>query len=557
MYLISSSNVKKISRMEPPPVDEAAEKTISDYLRSWGLEAYIPKFLEESIDVETLQMLSEADLKDLVPIIGHRAKLTTQIKLLTNIMSNAFENTCANTTPDSNNQIMLYTVEDLPVVQTLPDDEDPPEMSETINEIEEDKPEYDCELYGILSSSNEGKGLLLQYQEKGLLNNAARRRLCNLIITHELKNDAEKKIPSSRFYQLAYEISKIFKQESSSVYFIPYASFSPLQKTSAKGKLLDQYRQRRRDFIKSGIIKSFERRCSSSSSNSNEQYSPRPSTSAQEAISHLEGSKSVNISEKLLWLQNNCDPWQMVESYWEVTTKERLNDLASKNMTISNYFTKYKAINLSGGIYLLLKDFKIMYPDYGDKFNENWPLIKSKLISIAKKKGLINEIDESNEEQTDLAALTSLPFLMSTSNVTSTKKATKKTHWRPSKREVLEGFITQVASPAEVAVEITRKRDKLMKMDLQMQPFVIAVVSPNESITARYIVINNITYEMPTITKAVEACLKAIFVLNAEYPKESRHVWQFVQTVLFELKTKYDKSFTAVNTLISDLGIKT
>ncbi|XP_022814344.1 uncharacterized protein LOC111362341 isoform X2 [Spodoptera litura] len=92
MYHISSSNVKKISRMEPPPVDEAAEKTISDYLRSWGLEAYIPKFLE-SIDVETLQMLSEADLKDLVPIIGHQAKLTTQIKLLTNIMSNAFENT--------------------------------------------------------------------------------------------------------------------------------------------------------------------------------------------------------------------------------------------------------------------------------------------------------------------------------------------------------------------------------------------------------------------------------------------------------------------------------
>ncbi|KAJ8703702.1 hypothetical protein PYW08_016967 [Mythimna loreyi] len=172
-----------------------------------------------------------------------------------------------------------------------------------------------------------------------------------------------------------------------------------------------------------------------------------------------------------------------------------------------------------------------MYPDYGDKFNENWPLIKSKLISTAKKKGLINEIDESNEEQTDLAALTSLPFLMSTSNVTSTKKATKKTQWRPSKREVLEGFITQVASPAEVAVEITRKRDKLMEMDLQMQPFVIAVVSPNKSITARYIVINNITYEMPTITKAVEACLKAIFVLNAEYPKESHHVWQFVQTV--------------------------
>ncbi|KAJ2937303.1 hypothetical protein O0L34_g19252 [Tuta absoluta] len=377
-----TNKVVTLKKMEAVAADEAAGKTISDYLRSWGLEIYIPKFLEESIDVETLQMLSEADLKYLVPIIGHRAKLATQIKLLTNIMSNAFETTTSHSTADSNNKIMLYTVEGLPVV-TCPED-----LPETFagNAIEEDKSEYDCELYGIISSSNEGKGLLLQYQEKGLLNNAARRRLCNLIITHELKDDPEKRIPSSRFYQLAYEITKIFKQESSSVYFIPFASFSPLQKTSAKGKLLDTYRQRRRDFIKSGIIKTAERRCSLNSSNSNEPNSPRPSTSAQEAINNLKGSNSDDISEKLLWLQNNYDPWQMVESNWELTTKERLNDLASNNMTISSFYTKYKAVNLSGGIYLLLKDFKTMYPDAGDKFDENWLLIRPKIISAAKKK---------------------------------------------------------------------------------------------------------------------------------------------------------------------------
>lgn len=136
------------------------------------------------------------------------------------------------------------------------------------------------------------------------------------------------------------------------MYFIPFASFSPLQKTSAKGKLLDQYRQRRRDFIKSGIIKNVERRCSSSSSN--EPNSPRPSTSsAQEAISHLQSNTRSDIAEKLLWLQNNCDPWQMVESYWEITTKERLNDLASNNMTISDFFMKYKPVNRPGGIYLV------------------------------------------------------------------------------------------------------------------------------------------------------------------------------------------------------------
>lgn len=35
-------------------------------------------------------MLSDADIKELVPIIGHRAKLSTQIKLLNQIMSQAF-----------------------------------------------------------------------------------------------------------------------------------------------------------------------------------------------------------------------------------------------------------------------------------------------------------------------------------------------------------------------------------------------------------------------------------------------------------------------------------
>lgn len=61
-------------------------------------------------------------------------------------------------------------------------------------------------LYRTLSGCNEGKGILLQYQEKGLLNNSVRRRLCQIIINEELKDDPEKKITSARFYQIAYEI---------------------------------------------------------------------------------------------------------------------------------------------------------------------------------------------------------------------------------------------------------------------------------------------------------------------------------------------------------------
>lgn len=38
-------------------------------------------------------MLSESDLKELVPIIGHRAKLSAQIKMLKSITSGEATNT--------------------------------------------------------------------------------------------------------------------------------------------------------------------------------------------------------------------------------------------------------------------------------------------------------------------------------------------------------------------------------------------------------------------------------------------------------------------------------
>ncbi|KAL4704352.1 hypothetical protein ACJJTC_010737 [Scirpophaga incertulas] len=58
---------------------------LEDYMREWGLEIYIPKFKEQTIDLETLQMLSENDVEELIPIIGHRAKLNSQIKMMKSI----------------------------------------------------------------------------------------------------------------------------------------------------------------------------------------------------------------------------------------------------------------------------------------------------------------------------------------------------------------------------------------------------------------------------------------------------------------------------------------
>lgn len=102
---------------------------------------------------------------------------------------------------------------------------------------------------------------------------------------------------------------------------------------------------------KSGVIKIIEKRCSSSSSSySNEPNFPRPLTFTQEAINQMD--TACDVEEKMLWLENCCDPWQTVELYWELTSKSRISLLATQNISIAQYPSPYKALkeDLSGGI---------------------------------------------------------------------------------------------------------------------------------------------------------------------------------------------------------------
>ncbi|XP_047986882.1 uncharacterized protein LOC125233141 isoform X2 [Leguminivora glycinivorella] len=275
---------------------------------------------------------------------------------------------------------------------------------------------------------------------------------------------------------------------------------------------------------------------------------------------HLES----DINEKLLWLKNCCDPWETVEDYWTITAKTRLTRLQSNEYTIQQYFSEFKPLNQPGGIFLLLKDYAHLYPGNNQTLSGNWLLMRPKLIKLAKNrsdaflKDMLADIDhEQREEVMDLAALMAIPFLMTTSNVGKSKNKTKpKRLWRPSKQEVLEGFIIHVKCAAHIEDTIARRAEKLREMELTLQPSIVIVGPSIKEISGRYIIVNNVRYEVTSIINAVDACFKIIFVLNAQYPAESNNVWQFIQTALYQIKTKYDKIYTTVNTLMTDLNIQ-
>ena len=69
------------------------------------------------------------------------------------------------------------------------------------------------------------------------------------------------------------------------------------------------------------------------------------------------------------------------------------------------------------------------------------------------------------------------------------------------------------------------------------------------------VIVDNTIYKLHSITAAVDCCFKIFLTLNAEYPVESTGIWYFIQKGFYQIKTPWDKNYTTVSALLSDIGI--
>ncbi|CAI6372350.1 unnamed protein product [Macrosiphum euphorbiae] len=398
------------------------------------------------------------------------------------------------------------------------------------------------DVHNLLKSTNEGKSLLASFGQSGLLDSVGRRRLCNLIINRELKDDAQKRVLSTRLQDLAYQITSVFHQER---------------------KLLDCLNNRRREYRKSGLIQTSRRSSTSSSSSSSFSLSKGLQHSVEEEDEELHSS----VEEGLKWLQNSSDPWELVEKNWDITTNVRLKKLMSKNgQSIAKYMEEYPALKKPSGYLLILKDFQVSYPGKENKLYQNLIIYKNNIFELLRAKvnktrdetvnNILNKYIklylEENEEISNIITLLSLSFLISVSSTRSKKSKI----WRPSKIEVRDGFITHVRSDSEIQETITRRRSKLIEFGQTLQPFVIIVGHSLKEISSYLVVVDNTFYRLNSIIASVDCCFKIFLTLNAEYPVESSGIWYFIQRGLYNLKTPWDKNYTAVNAFMSDVGIR-
>lgn len=124
--------------------------------------------------------------------------------------------------------------------------------------------------------------------------------------------------------------------------------------------------------------------------------------------------------------------------------------------------------------------------------------------------------------------------------------------WRPSKIETQEGFLLHVKTEQEIKPALERLDTKYLKLRQTGQPLPV-IIGDNYNTVKCIVRINSVLYSVENCIKAIDICFKSCHVLNAKYSYQSEHVWFFLEKYAYGLETKWDKHFTSVSSLISDL----
>lgn len=120
-----------------------------------------------------------------------------------------------------------------------------------------------------------------------------------------------------------------------------------------------------------------------------------------------------------------------------------------------------------------------------------------------------------------------------------------------------QNFVLHIDNELQLQEEKQKRQDNYVALGLTIQPYIV-VAGPLQKITARYVVVNNIVYELQSIIDAVDSCFKIIWALNLEYPVECLPVWQFLQRAIYkfsETATPKDKVSSSVLGLLNDCDI--
>lgn len=163
----------------------------------------------------------------------------------------------------------------------------------------------------------------------------------------------------------------------------------------------------------------------------------------------------------------------------------------------------------------------------------------------------INFVLDGDSDTLTNAALILLTYLIGPSQ--SRKRG--KQHWKPSRSEIRDGFITQVASSSDVGSVVELRRAQMQRLGKTLQPFVVYVGESLNQVQSAYVIVNDIYYAFPTLISAVDAAFKIFQATGACYPDECMDLWLVIQIGFYKIRTVFDKPHQATNILLNELEL--
>ncbi|CAH1102910.1 unnamed protein product [Psylliodes chrysocephalus] len=498
--------------------------------------------LEQGIDEDSLFLLTEDNIKEIIPTIGPRLKILKRIQEhkeqekqvsiivdeLPSVSTNSEFSVSSNATMEDNLEIETE-LENLFNESTQPASlssfgqcsllpvqvpEEQPRKKIKLN------PAFPEGLEAILKRSVDGRIVLLH---KNNLNNDMRQKLCKEIINYFLTicDDCTLNL----FVEAAEEICQLFPNESKEIYYIPYQRKSGIQpKQSARGKLWSRYCN-----VKSAlktINNSFQ--------------------SQQQATSEIEIEEDSQVQDLYNALKCMLEPYTKVLQYWERTFAFRRKLFKNKNINIAHIFNEIPALKLHFGAELIDSDFNQLYPEKIDLIYTTFPRVSQAIIACAKSRK-IKVLDNDTDVDQYITALLTLPYLFAPITIrTSSPRLT----WRPSRSETADSFVLNIKNLSDLDSIVKRRTEKLRLHHLTLQPFLVILGELN-NITRIFVCIDEVKYPCDSILRALEVLFKTFHAFDVRYPAESEHVWTFLEEILYNLKTS--KRNSAASALVADL----
>ncbi|XP_073944576.1 uncharacterized protein [Choristoneura fumiferana] len=312
----------------------------------------------------------------------------------------------------------------------------------------------------------------------------------------------------------------------------------------AHGRLFDGVSNLKAKYRKHGVYEPRARRSL--------QKSPTAASSSAPSTSNL--PITPEEEETLEWLRCSTDDFGLCNEKWQRTNEQRKQRVHSNEKL--SYLQEFPCLKRSWGHALLTADFDRWYPDNEHSLDDKLPLLKSKLLGISTgsstRSPFVEELkqlaQDQNSETSNLALLLLLPHMVGPVHL---KRK------RISAAEVRQSFISHIEEPTKILEERQKRQARYQTMGLTVQPYMI-VAGPLKKIIAHHIVVDDIIYDLPTISKTVDTCFKIIWALNLEYPSECLPVWQFLERAIYKFpantisKTKLSGS---VQSLLNDCGL--